>query len=89
VRRLLAAALPDLQLTLAWRLAEMRLPAALVPALMASASVDVVNTVPSRYTDDWEALVSRVREIDAHAVERFLGLLTTRGPLRVAPVKGQ
>jgi hypothetical protein len=89
VRRLLAAALPDLQLTLAWRLAEMRLPAALVPALMASASVEVVNTAPSRYTDDWEALVSRVRDIDAHAVERYLGLLTTGGPLRVAPVKPQ
>lgn len=85
VRRLLATAIPDLQLGLAFRLAQMRLPAALVPPLMASASFDVVNTSPSRYTDDWEAVVSRVRGIDTQAVERYLGLLTTGGPLRLAP----
>lgn len=83
-RRMLAYAVPDLQLALAVRLAEMKLPAVLVPALMASATFDVVNTTPSRHTDDWQALVGRVREIDLTAVERYLGLLTTGGPLRVA-----
>jgi hypothetical protein len=87
-RRLLASAVPDLQLALVLRLAEMELPAALVPALMASASFDVVNTAPSRHTDDWLAVVSRVREIDALAVERYLGLLTTGGPLRVVATAG-
>jgi hypothetical protein len=85
-RRLLAAALPELQLTLAIRLADLRLPATLVPALMASATLDVVNTTPSRFADDWQAIVDRVRAIDAHAVERYLGLLTTTGPLRRLPV---
>lgn len=81
-RRLLAAALPELQLTLAIRLAELRLPATLVPALMTSATLDVVNTTASRFADDWQAVVDRVRVVDVTAVERYLGLLTTAGPLR-------
>jgi hypothetical protein len=83
-KRMLTYAIPDLQLTLAVRLAEMKLPAVLVPALMAAASFDVVNTSPSRHTDDWQAVVASIRKVDAQAVERYLGLLTTSGPLRVA-----
>jgi hypothetical protein len=84
-RRLLAVALPELQVTLAVRLAELKLPATLVPAVMASATLDVVNTTPSRFADDWQAVVDRVRAIDVRAVERYLALLTTAGPLRRQP----
>jgi hypothetical protein len=84
-RRLLAVALPELQVTLAIRLAELQLPATLVPAVMASATLDVVNTTASRFADDWQAIVDRVRAVDARAVERYLGLLTTSGPLRRQP----
>ena len=86
-RRLLAVALPELQVTLAIRLAELRLPATLVPAVMASATLDVVNTAPARFADDWQAVVDRVRAVDAIAVERYLGLLTTAGPLRRVPIR--
>ena len=55
----------------------------LVPDLMVSATLDFVNTVPSRHPDDWSALVSHVQAIDVAALERYLGLLTTTGPLRV------
>ena len=80
--RTLACALPDLQLTLAAWLAEMRLPAVLVPDLMAAATADLVNTATSRHPDDYDALTERVRRVDQDAIERYLGLLTTGGPLR-------
>jgi hypothetical protein len=83
-RRMLAYAAPDLQITLALRLADLGFPASLVPMLMASASLDLVNSAPSRHTDDWQALAARVQAIDQTAVERYLGLLTTGGPLRPA-----
>jgi hypothetical protein len=83
--RLLAWAVPDLQLSLAIELAGMDLPAVLVPDLMASAMVDLVNAAPSRHVDDWQAMITRVQLLDREAVERHLGLLTTWGPLRAEP----
>jgi hypothetical protein len=80
--RTLSCGVPDLQLSLALGLAELELPAALVPDLMASATFDLINHVPSRYADDWQAIVDQVRTVDRPAVERHLGLLTTSGPLR-------
>ena len=81
-RRMLAYAAPDLQITLALRLADLGFPPSLVPMLMASASLDLVNTAPARHADDWQAIVAQVQAIDQAAVERYLGLLTTAGPLR-------
>jgi hypothetical protein len=80
--RTLSCGVPDLQLSLALGLAELELPAVLVPDLMASATFDLINHVPSRYADDWQAIVDQVRTVDRAAVERHLGLLTTSGPLR-------
>lgn len=88
-RRMLACAVPDLPIALAVHLAEMGLPASLVPSLMASATLDVVNSTPSRHADDWLALVARVQAVDRPAVERYLGLLTTGGPLRPARPRGR
>ena len=80
--RLVSCALPDLPLTLALRLTEMDLPALLVVDLMAPATFELVNTAAPRHADDVEALAEYVRRIDRIAVERYLGLLTTAGPLR-------
>ena len=80
--RLVSCALPDLPLTLALRLAEMDLPALLVADLMAPATLELVNTAAPRHADDFEALAEYVRRVDGLAVERYLGLLTTAGPLR-------
>jgi len=85
--RLLAAAVPDLQLALAVGLAEMRLPAVLVPDLMTSATAEVINTALTRHPDDWRAIMARAQAIDGDAIERYLGLLTVNGPLRVEPVQ--
>jgi hypothetical protein len=87
--RLVSCALPDLQLTLALRLTEMDLPALLVVDLMAPATFEMVNTVAPRHADDFEALAEYVRRIDRIAVERYLGLLTTAGPLRPAAAEGR
>ncbi len=83
--RLVSCALPDLQLTLALRLADMELPAMLVVDLMPSATFELVNTVAPRHADDFAALAAYVRRLDQIAVERHLGLLTTAGPLRPIP----
>lgn len=80
--RLVSAALPDLQLALAVRLAALDLPAVLVPDLMSSATFELVNLAEPRHADDFDALTAHVRAIDAEAMERYLGALTTAGPLR-------
>ena len=87
--RLVSCALPDLQLTLALRLTEMDLPALLVVDLLAPATFELVNTAAPRHADDFEALAEYVRRIDRIAVERYLGLLTTAGPLRPVAAEGR
>ena len=87
--RLVSCALPDLPLTLALRLTEMDLPALLVVDLMAPATFELVNTAAPRHADDFEALAEYVRRIDRIAVERYLGLLTTAGPLRPVAAEGR
>jgi hypothetical protein len=87
--RLVSCALPDLQLTLALRLADMDLPALLVVDLLAPATYEMVNIVAPRHVDDFDALAEYVRGIDRIAVERYLGLLTTAGPLRPVAAEGR
>jgi hypothetical protein len=83
--RLVSGALPDLQVTLAVRLAAMELPAMLVVDLLPSATYELVNGAASRHADDFDALAEQVRAVDQAALERYLGLLTTAGPLRPVP----
>ena len=84
-QRLVSCALPDLQVTLAVRLAAMELPAMLVVDLLPSATYELVNGAVSRHADDFDALAEHVRAVDQAALERYLGLLTTAGPLRPVP----
>jgi hypothetical protein len=83
--RVVSCALPDMTLTLAARLAELDLPASLIPDLLPSATFELVNTATPRHADDIDALAERVRLVDRRAVERYLGLLTVGGPLRPEP----
>jgi hypothetical protein len=87
--RLISCALPDLQMTLALRLAALDLPAALVVDLMPSATFELVNIAAPRHADDFDALAEHVRAIDQVALERHLGLLTTAGPLRPIQAGGR
>ena len=85
---MLAYAVPDLQLALGAQLADMQLPAVLVPDLMAIAAQDFIHSVPARHPDDWQAMVGWVAELKRDTTERYLGKLTTGGPLRVvAPAR--
>ena len=84
--RLVSCALPDLQMTMAVRLAALELPAMLVVDLLPSAMFELINTAASLHADDFDALAAHVRGFDQVALERHLGLLTTAGPLRPIPV---
>jgi hypothetical protein len=77
----MATGFPDLNLRLAEMLAELRMPAALLPSVLASATWDLVLTVRSRDFDDRQGLVDYVDALTIDRVEQYLALLTTDGPL--------
>jgi hypothetical protein len=76
-----AGSFPDLNLRLAELLAEMQMPASLLGAVLASATLDFVNTAVSRDEDDRRGLVEFVQGLDRGRFEQYLALLTTDGPL--------
>jgi len=78
---ILMSAVPDLNLRLTELLAELRMPAALLPGVLAAATPDVVDRAAFRYPDDLRALDERVRALTVDDVEQYLSLLTTGGPL--------
>jgi hypothetical protein len=78
---ILASGFPDLNLRLAELLAELKMPAPLLGPVLASATLDFVNTVASRDPDDRRGLVEFVQALRAEHVEQYLALLTTDGPL--------
>jgi hypothetical protein len=75
------SAFPDLNLRLAELLAEMQMPPALLGPVLASATLDFVNTLVSRDEDDRRGLVEFVQALDRTRLEQYLALLTTDGPL--------
>jgi len=78
---MLASAFPDLNLRLAEILADMKMPAALLGPVLASATLDFVDVATSRDQDDRRGLVEFVQALRAERVEQYLALLTTEGPL--------
>jgi hypothetical protein len=72
---------PDLNLRLAELLTELQMPASLLGPVLASATLDFVNTVISRDEDDRRGLMEFVQALDAQRLEQYLALLTTDGPL--------
>ena len=78
---MLASAFPDLNLRLAELLADMKMPAALLGPVLASATLDFIDSVTSRDQDDRRALVEFVQALRPERVEQYLALLTTDGPL--------
>jgi hypothetical protein len=77
---------PDLNLRLAELLTEMRMPATLLAPVLASATLDLVNTVPSRDEDDRRGLTEAIDGLGQDRLEQYLALLTSDGPL--VPVDG-
>jgi hypothetical protein len=78
---MMASAFPDLNFRLAEHLMELHMPAALLGPVLASATLDFVNTVTSRDSDDRRSLVEFVQALRRDRVEQYLALLTTDGPL--------
>jgi hypothetical protein len=78
---MLATGFADLNLRLAELLAELKMPAALLAPVLASATLDLVTNVSSREPDDQRALVEFVQGLGVERVEHYLALLTTDGPL--------
>jgi hypothetical protein len=76
-----ASGFPDLNLRLAELLADMRMPGALLGPVLASATLDFVNSVNSRDEDDHRGLVEFVQSLTPERLEQYLALLTTDGPL--------
>ena len=78
---MIASVFPDLNFRLAEHLTELQMPAALLGPVLASATLDFVNTVTSRDSDDRRGLVEFVQTLRRERVEQYLALLTTDGPL--------
>ncbi len=78
---ILASGFPDLPLRLAGLLAELKMPAALLGGVLASATFDFVNGATSRDEDDRRGLVEFVQALRVDRVEEYLAMLTTGGPL--------
>ena len=76
-----ASGFPDLNLRLAELLAGMQMPGALLGPVLASATLDFVNSVTSRDEDDRRGLVEFVQSLSPERLEQYLALLTTDGPL--------
>src|SRR5205823_8036749 len=79
--RHLRSGFPDLNLRLAELLADMQMPAALLGPVLASATLDFINSAPSRDEDDRRGLVEFVQALGPERLEQYLALLTTDGPL--------
>lgn len=78
---ILASGFPDLNLRLAELLAELQMPAALLGPVLASATLDFINTATTRDPDDRRGLLEFVQALRAERVADYLALLTTDGPL--------
>jgi hypothetical protein len=85
----LAASVPDLNLRTAEALADRGLPAELAPAVLAAAVQSLVDEVQPAYMDDWQALVTYVRNLPAARFDDYISLLTADGPLVPAPEAAQ
>ncbi len=80
----LAARSAELNLRTALWLAERRLPAALAPAVMSAAVLELVDRAAVSQPDDWLALVDYVRTLPPSRFEDYVAALTVDGPLRPA-----
>jgi hypothetical protein len=78
---LLGSVVPDLNLRLAELLSELRMPAALLGPVLASATLEFVESAISRDPDDRRGLVEFVQSLRVEHLEQYLALLTADGPL--------
>jgi hypothetical protein len=79
---LMATRTPDLTLRLVEATARLKLPARLVPALLAYATQDLWYAVEARFSDDQPALARAAAALSDARIEDYVAALTSNGPLR-------
>ena len=62
-------------------LAQLKMPGALLAAVLTAATPDIAETSTSRDHDDRRALIEAVMAMKIERVEQYLALLTSDGPL--------
>ncbi|HUE89911.1 MAG TPA: hypothetical protein VMO26_27855 [Vicinamibacterales bacterium] len=77
-----ATQVPDLTLRLVEESAALRLPASLVPALLAFALEDYWHDVRARFADDWPRLTRQAASLPSSRIDDYVAALTGDGPLR-------
>lgn len=77
----MAALSPDLHLRVAELMAEMRLPARLVPAVLSLALQDLMDEAEPAYLDDALAIARYARALTRTRMEDYVAALVGRGPL--------
>jgi hypothetical protein len=76
----------DVNLLIAAALAERKLPAALMPGVLAFAMQDVLDQASPAFLDDWPAFWRAATEIPPERIDDYIAALTAGGPL--VPVRG-
>ncbi len=74
--------IPDLTLRLVEATADLQLPAALVPALLAFALEDYWHDVRARFADDWPRFTRQAASLSSSRIHDYVAALTGNGPLR-------
>jgi hypothetical protein len=78
---LTASAMADLNLHIAMRLQEMRLPAALAPSVLAGAMQDFIDEVRPSDDADWLSMARTALTFSRERVEDYVAAATAGGPL--------
>lgn len=76
----------DVNLRIAAALAERRLPAALMPGVLAFAMQDVLDAAAPAFFDDWPAFWQAAAALPPERIDDYIAALTAGGPL--VPVRG-
>ncbi|MGH9312293.1 MAG: hypothetical protein ACRD1S_03745, partial [Vicinamibacterales bacterium] len=78
---MMAMTVPDVALRVVEVLAELKLPAALVPDIMAYATQQVIDDATTIHADDRDALASTARRLPVDRMIDIIAALTAAGPL--------
>jgi hypothetical protein len=73
---------PDIALRLVEETARLRLPAALVPSLLAYAIEDFWHEAQVRFADDWPRMIRQAAAIQSSRIEDYVAALVGDGVLR-------
>lgn len=75
------ARVAELNLRVAELLADLRVPAALFPGVMALATQDYIDSAPLVHADDWVALAGRAGSISRERMEDYVAAVVASGPM--------